>query len=165
MNKSTNDKGVSLVEVLIAMSILLIFAFPLIYFFTDISEAIMNRKHGVRASTYAQSLLEEIKQKKWDQNTVDSKYVTSPSTTLGLDSGETNIPDDCNDIDDYNGYIYQPEKGFTCAVKVKYVNVNLNDTVTDSANPTDFKQIIVEASSTRKGAENIILKQILANGI
>ena len=109
---------------------------------------------------------QEIKQKQWDEeSTVPPTYVVQKSTIGYSVDGENNNPDDWDDIDDYHGYKFDPEPGYSCEVSVKYVDVELNGTVTDmdEGEGSDYKQIDVTIMWTSKIQKNITISAIVAN--
>jgi len=119
----------------------------------------------ITATSIAQSIIEEAKNKSFDQNTViDTVTVLgSLSSTLGREGSEsTNVPlPDVmanntfkssiyyNDIDDYNGYsrtVSTPYSGNnTVSVQVSYVSQTSPDSV--SASRTWFKKMTVTVTN------------------
>ncbi len=69
---------------------------------------VTNSKLGLTAIALAQSRLEEIKSKAFDQNTVSATVSTTSSLTaaskLGPETGE--VYPNFNDVDDFNGFTY-----------------------------------------------------------
>ncbi len=101
----------------------------------------------VQTATYLSAeLLEEIKMRKWDENTpANGAYTGTYSTTMGVDSGETATDKTTfDDIDDFNGYTESPPKNpmgvalsalsaFSRSVVVQYVDATLNPTASLTA--------------------------------
>ena len=117
--------------------------------FLNTDEVLLDNKLGVIAVSVASSLLEEVSDKAFDENTTDSVLVSLPSglsTTLGPD-GE--VYPHFDDIDDYNGFKKIdntiPAARFIDSVSVVYVSsANLN---VPSASKTWNKKITVFVSS------------------
>jgi hypothetical protein len=69
---------------------------------------VTNSKLGLTAIALAQSRLEEIKSKAFDQNTVSAKVSATTGLTsasqLGPETGE--VYPNFNDVDDFNGFTY-----------------------------------------------------------
>jgi hypothetical protein len=112
----------------------------------------VENKVYLTAFSLADDLIEEIKQKAFDDQTVifrsiNPEELTSPNG-LGPESGENNVAD-YDDIDDYNGYekeVSLPHaEGFNVNSQVYYVtenNFNQPSTV-----QTFFKRVDVSVSS------------------
>ena len=102
------------------------------------------------AISIGQSLLEEVRTRAFDENTVPPKRASSPADltypgSIGIDDGEVGT-EDFDDIDDYAGFersVTTTRFGdFKQAVRVYYVrNTNLADS---SSFPTFLKRIDVE---------------------
>lgn len=131
-------------------------------FYTGV--AVSSSKIGLTAIALAQSRLEEIKSKAFDDTTVNTSvtninFLTSP-TNLGPEAGETYGGNPgFNDIDDYNGFTKQDtvvvdptiaahtkgnENYFNESVSVVYVTTNAPDAV--SAVRTWNKKITVSVA-------------------
>ncbi len=114
------------------------------------SSALMDTKFGLLATSVAQSEIEEITSKAFDQNTISAaaKSYSDLSTVLGPDSGETN-DSLYNDVDDYNGYTRydstMPSAVFKIQDSVCYVSQNNLDSY--SSTPTWLKKIMVTVTS------------------
>lgn len=88
----------------------------------------VENKVYLTAFSLADDLIEEIKQKAFDQKTVQFQAiaVSQLSDTMGPDAGE--VWPNFNDIDDYNGYnkkVALPHaEGYTVTCKVFYVDAD-----------------------------------------
>jgi hypothetical protein len=119
--------------------------------FLSTNVVMMNSKFSVLATSLAQSQIEEIKKKAFDQNTVAGPVNNTSQLTnqnkLGPESGES-YPD-FNDVDDFNGYLAVdstlPSAVFDISCEVHYVNPNNLDAVSHSR--TWSKDITVYVSS------------------
>lgn len=86
----------------------------------------VENKVYLTAFSLADDLIEEIKQKAFDEKTVDFQAIAvgQLSSTLGPDGGE--VWPNFNDVDDYNGYkkpVALPHaEGYEVSCKVSYVN-------------------------------------------
>mgnify|MGYP001596760427 CR=1 FL=1 len=129
----------------------------------------------VTATNVAKQLMEEIKSKSWDETP------SSPSTTLGPESGETSLSlfDDADDFNNLSGYGNTPctdtvtvnDVTFTREVDVCYVPAALGDCLGTKTNctrsdatPTDYKKITVTvtAPATNWGS-NVKLVTVMTN--
>ena len=115
-----NTKGMTMVELMIAVTILLVVIVPLTKSLFSSLKGAMSFGDANIAVQLAQDLLEEIKQKKWDETEpVGGGQAPGPTySAIGRDTGETN-PDTTganaakltwDDIDDYNGLIEFPAR-------------------------------------------------------
>lgn len=121
-------------------------------------------EYVITATSLAQAVLDEIKTKAFDENTVvdEAESADSLSLALGTDFGESiSLPDTSgtstlyssattfDDIDDYNGYQRSVDtpiaEDFTIDVVVSYVNA-LNPE-TSSVSNTRCKLVSISASS------------------
>ncbi|MDA3793058.1 MAG: prepilin-type N-terminal cleavage/methylation domain-containing protein [Elusimicrobia bacterium] len=92
------SRGVTLVELMIAVSIILIAIIPLISMIIQGVQGTQKLSDRTKASQLVQDMIEEIKQKDWDETLIGR-------TEVGFDTGEdpTGVGRrlDCDDIDDY----------------------------------------------------------------
>ncbi|MEK7232238.1 MAG: hypothetical protein AAB268_00360 [Elusimicrobiota bacterium] len=126
---------------------------------------------SVVAVQLSQRMLEEIRLRRWDENTPIPPDYTRNRSTIGRDGGAESASDKktYNDIDDFNGWTESPPKdpymnsltafsAYTTSVTVGYLNVT---TLAPSATKTDFKKITV--CTWRKNRKSICLDTILTN--
>jgi hypothetical protein len=137
---------------LLSIAAMLLLAFTSFNFNASVLETAsfeVENKVALTAFSLADDLIEEIKQKAFDEKTVDFQAIavnqlTSP-TYIGKESGE-NWPD-FNDIDDYNNYskpVSLPHaEGYLVISVVNYVNSEGSDITTQSF----FKKVAVTVSS------------------
>jgi len=114
----------------------------------------------ITATNVAKQLMEEIKSKKWDEN---SPIPPGPYSNLGTDTGETDGDlSTYDDIDDYSAGapdVIVGEVTYSRSVEVCYVppaSLNANDPCkTASSDATDYKriQITVTAPATNWGSD------------
>ncbi len=115
----------------------------------ETSTADMQNKVYLTAFSLANDLIEEIKVKSFDQNTIQfpTNNVASLSLTLGADSGE--VYPNYNDVDDFNGYsrvIDAPHaEGYNVSCTVQYVDGDHPDIV--SSTQTFYKKATVTVTS------------------
>lgn len=166
------ERGVTLVELMIGVAIILMVVVPLANVLYKNMQSAVRFGDANRALQLAQELLEEIKQKRWDELTPADGNST-PSWTGVLDAGET-APDSngsngakltWDDIDDYNGLVETPPRDinnvvmentdkFTRTVQVRFVGMPTTITYNNfTIVPiqlwpwgSDFKEIIVTVS-------------------
>lgn len=107
----------------------------------------------IDATASAQSLIEGIQTKAFDENTITSSVSAASALTanasLGPDAGES-ITTHFDDVDDYKNYTeidtFQQFGQFTVSVDVNYVQKYSPETV--SATPTFLKKIDVTVSNS-----------------
>lgn len=117
-----NNKGMTMVELMMAVTIILLVVVPLTKVLLKSMQGVMSFGDANKAVQLAQDLMEEIKQKKWDENEPAGGGQTPAGSRsaqpLGRDGAETN-PDTTgangakltwDDIDDYNGLIEFPAR-------------------------------------------------------
>lgn len=101
------------------------------------------------AFSLADDLIEEIKEKSFDQNTIDFQAIALNQLTAanGLGPGGTESWPNFNDIDDYNGYtkeISLPHvEGYNLTCKVHYVDADGDILSTQSY----FKRVDITVTS------------------
>ncbi len=151
-----------MLELIIAVTLLIVGLIPTVSLIINLRRGIEDRDVEINTLLSGQSLLEIIKAKKWDENSVvPAGYVTAPSA-IGADTGES-MATLYDDVDDYNGFTDQPDSYTTRTVSVKYVNVPLNGSVSDSATPTDFKFIKVSIQKTGPHPVSQEVQTIMSN--
>lgn len=115
-----NRNGMTMVELMMAIAIIGIVVVPLTRVLFKSMRSAMSFGDANKAVQLAQDLMEEIKQKKWDENEPASGGQTPEASysAVGRDAGETN-PDTTganaakltwDDIDDYNGLVENPPR-------------------------------------------------------
>jgi len=157
-----DEKGFSLIEILIAIVLLTLVIFPFMDVVTISTKATIDSKKRFKASNYAKELLEEIKLKKFDEK--DSKSDSPNSgdwSEIGSDTGEDENNGRNNDWDDIDDYYEYTEEGsgikglegniydekFYRKVEVKYVE---DDSLEDTVGKSNTKKVIVECYSIDK---------------
>jgi hypothetical protein len=114
-------------------------------------EVEVENKVYLTAFSLADDLLEEIKQRAFDEKTVVFKAITTtaltPSASLGKESGE--VWPNFNDIDDYNNYskpVSLPHaENYTVTSQISYVQENNQDQI--STTQTYFKRVEIFVNS------------------
>lgn len=109
----------------------------------------VENKIYLTAFSLADDLIEEIKQKAFDEETIVFRSINptelTPFNEFGADLGESSV-NDFDDIDDYNGYsktISLPHaEGFQLTSQVRYVLAN--DPELNSLSQTFFKRVEVQ---------------------
>ena len=116
----------------------------------------VENKVYLTAFSLADDLIEEIKQKAFDEQTVEWRAIPkeqlTPTTAFApevLDAGESNDPATWDDIDDYNGYIKSVSlphvENYSVLSTVEYVSASDPDEI--SSSQTYFKRITVRVTS------------------
>ncbi len=115
----------------------------------ETSTADIQNKVYLTAFSLADDMIEEIKVKSFDQNTIQfpTNNTASLTQTLGPESGE--IYPNYNDVDDFNGYaitIDEPHaEGYNVSCSVQYVDGDSPDIV--SSTQTFYKKATVTVTS------------------
>ena len=113
----------------------------------------IENKVYLTAFSLADDLIEEIKQKAFDEQTVEWRAIPAdqltPSTSFGpVDPGESSV-NDFDDIDDYDGYekaVSLPHvENYSITSNVDYVSATDPDEI--SSSQTYFKRITVTVTS------------------
>jgi len=163
------SRGYVLMEVTVAYVILAFAIVSLVPAFVLAIKANKNTEQIQTATDLAQELLEEIRMRRWDENTPFPRttYITAPSSTLGPEAGETDKTL-FDDIDDFNGWTESSVKdplnnavaafaGFSRSVTVQYVDSSL----AASAGTTDYKKVTVCAQNSK--IQPVCLSTIFTN--
>ena len=134
MRKMVNEKGHSLVELIVAVVVLSFALLGLLNLFFNIAIGNVQAKYRDTANLLAQELTEEIKSKRFDE--FSQKDGTGNWSVIGVDSGETaSTKSTFDDVDDYNSLpaenLTNPYAGYTRTAVVNYVSPSdLNGTST-----------------------------------
>lgn len=133
-----NRKGLTIIELVVVIVVLGLAIPPLLTMWANVAWRSAASEFLADSAFYAQTLMEEIKSKNFDEN------ASSPwSAALGPEGGET-YPN-YNDVDDFNGYTNSPAAGYTRSAAIDYVRLS-GSTWTTSASATDYKRIVVTIS-------------------
>ncbi len=161
----------TLVELILIIVVVGIALPPLVFVFCEGLQKSNNTYLTSTAAQLANSMMEEIRTRKWDENTLDEGgKVVSPSS-IGTDPSETTRPT-YDDIDDYAEISNQspphdaldqpiPEfSGYTRSVNVEYVECSGEVFVTAGGPSSDHKRVTVTVSSA---AGSVSLVSIFSN--
>ncbi|PKM99727.1 MAG: hypothetical protein CVU78_04725 [Elusimicrobia bacterium HGW-Elusimicrobia-2] len=177
----SNKKGVTLVELMITVSVILLALVPLLRLFINANRGNQHLAQMTVAENIIQQTFDEISRLKWDENcefTGDHKTGTTPP--LGTDTPETpNDKTTFDDMDDYatiddipryiSGDIIPGYEAYRISVKVVYVeNPSSGPPTENLAAPTDFKKVTVRISWKGGGANSATVKtktRIFYNGV
>jgi MSHA pilin protein MshD len=152
------SRGFILVEVTITYMLLTVALIALLPVFILAIKAGKSTEQLQTATYLSQELLEEVRMRKWDQNSSSTPgHVSNPSTSLGPDAGETDKTK-FNDVDDFNGLSENPPKdplnnsltafsAYTRTASVNYVDSSMVAISTPST--SDYKQVKVCTSTSR----------------
>ncbi|MBI5573251.1 MAG: prepilin-type N-terminal cleavage/methylation domain-containing protein [Elusimicrobia bacterium] len=151
-------KGYTLVEIMIAMVVLVLGLIPLVKLIGDSLVATSDLGSRSVANELAQDLMEEIKQRKWDENAgADGLTATASRSAINLaasmDAGESAANKTTfDDIDDYNAlqgtFVEHPPRDasnvamgqyskFSRSVQVRYMRFNTGPPANFIVEPTD----------------------------
>lgn len=153
--------GYTLVEIMIAMVVLVLGLIPLVKLIGDSLIATTDLGSRSVANQLTQDLMEEIKQRKWDEDAQANGFTPGTPSVIGLDGGGETLADKTtlDDIDDYNNLSNTPPRNasnevlsqygkYTRSVTVQYMEFNdlgggTGEFEVAGAPPTDYKQITV----------------------
>jgi Tfp pilus assembly protein PilV len=153
------NRGIVLVEVTIAYVLLTVGLIALLPVFIMAIKAGKSTEQLQTATYLSAELMEEIRLRKWDQNTPTSPvHISTPTASpLGPQAGETDKTK-FNDIGDFNGWTESPPtdplnnalSGFSAysrSVTVNYVDSSM--VVLSTPTTSDYKQVKVCTSTSR----------------
>jgi len=149
-------------QTMLAMGAMMLLSF-LVLRFNSIhltsAQASYNSKFGIVATSLANSLIEEAKDKAYDAVALDTTKTISTaadfSTTLGKETGE--VYPDFDDFDDYNNLLYidslslkNPQTGAATKFEIRSIVEYVTDTAPDvkSASKQYHKKITVSVFSS-----------------
>ena len=141
-----------MIEIVIVIIILGIAMLPLLITYANVASTGMQREAITIATSLAQTLMEEIESKRYDENE-DPPW----SATLGPNTGETGRGT-YDDVDDFDGYGENPIPnfgGYNSSVSVSYVQPEDLDTPVVGTT-TDFKKIVVTVSHSKAGNVRLV---------
>jgi MSHA pilin protein MshD len=142
-------KGLTLIEIMLAMTILVIAVIPLMKMLGDTIKGAQTFGEITIATQLAQDLMEEIKSKKWDETEPNDGTITTTPTRIQVDNATHGLDDINNenvtqtpgngktnwdDMDDYDGLTETPSLDtnnnvitnygkFSRTVEVRYVTI------------------------------------------
>lgn len=123
-----NSRGVTLVELVITIVIMSIALLAVVSVYSKAIERSADPLIFAKATELAQTYLDEILTKRYDEATpvggVPAAQVASLSATLGADAGETTRAD-YDDVDDFNGQTYSTQAFITGGNFTQYVNYQI----------------------------------------
>ncbi|HDM08498.1 MAG TPA: hypothetical protein ENF97_00045 [Candidatus Omnitrophica bacterium] len=134
-------KGITLIELIISIVVFALIMTPLLLVFATVSQDTAGGIYISRAHTLAQSYMELILSRSFDEN---NKSPWTARNDLGLDSGETaGDLSTYDDVDDFDGYTITDSDypAITGTVSVYYVEDGDWDTPYTGASYTNYKRI------------------------
>jgi len=167
MWREQNNRGVTFVEIVASIVVLGIALPPLIAVFTEVAGKSPDHTYQVMARTYADSLMEEIA----------SKAFEDPDEAPGSFGAEEGARAAYDDIDDYDGLSNSPPQhfdgtllddygGFTRGVLVANVTAADTDPSTAAASGTTaFKRIRVAVTWTGARGGEVVLSTLRTNKV
>lgn len=151
--------GLTIIELVVVIVVLGLAIPPLLTSWANIGWRSARSEALADATFYAQALMEEIKSKRFDENT------SSPwSSLLGPESGESRTGAGASaydDVDDYNGYSDSPATRYNRSATVGYAALS-GTTWQNSGSITNFKRIAVTVSRSDGLAKDVNLITIVA---
>ncbi len=163
---------------MIAMVVLVLGLIPLVKLIGDALVATSDLGSRSVANELAQDLMEEIKQRKWDEQAgADGLTAAGDRSAIGLDGETANNKTTFDDIDDYNNWQERPPcdasntalpqySKFTRSVRVRYMRYDApTQTFVEDAGPTDYKRIEITVSWSSGGGKgrSVVHSTIMSN--
>lgn len=124
MTLSKNNAGYTLVEIVLAITLLAIALPPFLMWFSRISETGAASANMPTVTFLGTSLMEEIQSRKFDELS-EKDGNGNWSTVLGPDAGEAGNKNNFDDVDDFNGWAQGFGASFpnyTATIAVSYVS-------------------------------------------
>lgn len=163
----------TLIELIVVIVVMGIALSVLLKMWADVTQRSVHSESLADAMFYGQDLLEEIKTKKFDENT------TGWTAPLAAEAGEsrTGVGNaSFDDVDDYNGYSEAiPNTGFSRCVTVDYMALNATTwqgtcspsnpvgctaPVCSNSSVRDYKRIRVRAWRNGSTSNDVVLMSI-----
>jgi type II secretory pathway pseudopilin PulG len=157
--RARGAKGLTIIELVTVIVVLGLAIPPLLTSWANIAWRSVRSESLADATFYAQALMEEIKSKRFDENT--SSPWTSP---LGPEPGESRAgigASAYDDVDDFNGCSDSPATRYNRSATVDYAALS-GTTWQNSGSITNFKRIAVTVSRSDGLAKDVNLVTIVA---
>lgn len=169
-------KGITLIE-MVSIIVILGLSIPvLLRVWSDVAWRSSRSEVITDATFYAQQLMEEIKSKRFDEN---SETPWTNSVNFGPDTGEAaNDADTFDDVDDFVGCtdarVTTPATGYTRSASVEYYRLNANtweacgsvtcSSATDCTNCNEccYKRIVVTVSRNDNLVKDVKLATLVS---
>ena len=161
MRKEPSQKGFSLVEIIIVITIASVILPMMMVVIGGMARQTTKAAQTTIATDLAREMMELILAKRFDEkqpaapSTPSSDWsavVCPPSPCLGPDTGETRATYD--DMDDFNTFSDTPATGYTRSAAVVYVAPPNH--ATTSGSPTNYKRITVNVSHNEIGTITLV---------
>jgi prepilin-type N-terminal cleavage/methylation domain-containing protein len=147
MKKIVSNRGITLIELVIAVVIVGIAIPVLVRNWADVTMRSVESETISDAAFYAEQLMEEIKSKRFDEQTEPAWTAANLFGAKRADeSDETNNRTRYDDIDDYDGFTEALPRSFVSLVSVQYANLTGASWQAVASGTTDFKRVTVNIS-------------------
>jgi prepilin-type N-terminal cleavage/methylation domain-containing protein len=147
MKKNISSKGITLIEMVIAIVIVGIAIPVLIRNWADVTMRSVESETISDAAFYAEQLMEEITSKRFDERTEPAWTAANLFGAQRADeSDEANNRTRFDDVDDYNGFTEPLPRSFVSLVSVQYANLTGTTWQAVASGTTDFKRVTVNIS-------------------
>ena len=147
-------KGFTLIEIILFIVVFTVGVTGIMTIFYNTVSRTADPLLRDKAIQVAQSVMDEIYGKKWDELTPNGGDNISVGTaTIGAE--ETNI-DDYDDVDDYNGLdcttcdsncFTDITCNYNVKVSVNFVSIDSSGNIVDNSSNTNYKKIVVQVTS------------------
>ncbi|MCU0651193.1 MAG: hypothetical protein MUC52_03055 [Candidatus Omnitrophica bacterium] len=152
------NKGISIIEMVIAIVVVGLAIPPLARNWFDVTTRSIRSERSADAAFYGQELMEEIRTKRFDEE------INPPWTTAAQfgakrpDENDETTRAKFDDVDDFAGY-NDTLNGYRRWVAVNYANITAS-TWQSAAAETDFKRVAVSVTRNGTAATNITLTTV-----
>lgn len=149
MKKSIYNRGITLIELVIAIVIVGIAIPVLIRNWADVTMRSVESETISDSAFYAEQLMEEIKSKRFDERTEPAWTAANLFGAQRADESDETNRSRYDDVDDYNGFTEALPRSFVSLVSVQYANLTGTTWQAAASGTTDFKRVTVNISRNK----------------
>jgi type II secretory pathway pseudopilin PulG len=146
MKKIISFKGITLIELVIAIVIVGIAIPVLVRNWADVTVRSVQSESMSDAAFYAQQMMEEIVSKRFDERTEPEWTAANFFGARRADESDETNRDRYDDIDDFANFTEPLSRGFRSLVIVEYANLTGATWQAVASGTTDFKRVTVRIS-------------------
>jgi type II secretory pathway pseudopilin PulG len=146
MKKIISFKGITLIELVIAIVIVGIAIPVLVRNWADVTVRSVQSESMSDAAFYAQQMMEEIASKRFDERTEPEWTAANFFGARRADESDETNRDRYDDIDDFANFTEPLSRGFRSLVIVEYANLTGATWQAVASGTTDFKRVTVRIS-------------------
>jgi MSHA pilin protein MshD len=156
-----NKKGFSLVEIVIFIVVFAIGIVVTVSMYANMVGKSSDPTIRLKTVLVAHAIMDEVLSRKWDENTPNGGGRISnptPAANFGIDTGETDNPDNFNDVDDYveidgcttnesAGDCFKIRGNYVFNIEVSYGTLNSSTKMVEKSSSGDYKIIEIKVTS------------------